>query len=73
MVGTLNRAAAYLKDPEMQAEYILPPLPGTGGDCSICIPHGPKEPCTCTGCTGCVGREVGCTCDIDWDCPHKEK
>ncbi len=30
-------------------------------------PHGPDEPCTCDGCWACKGREIGCTCDIDWD------
>lgn len=45
------------------------------------FPHGPDEPCTCDGYTShretwgtpqgrCVcwpGRELGCTCDIEWD------
>jgi len=35
------------------------------------MPHGPNDPCTCSGChggkTGCTGYVVGCTCDIDWD------
>lgn len=31
------------------------------------IPHGPDEPCTCTGCWFCEGGEVGCECDIDWE------
>lgn len=31
------------------------------------VPHGPDEPCTCTGCWACKGGEPGCTCDIDWD------
>lgn len=34
-------------------------------------PHGPQEPCTCTGCWACTGRVLGCTCDIDWDELHK--
>lgn len=33
-----------------------------------CYPHGPYEPCTCTGCGVCDGRVYGCTCDINWDC-----
>lgn len=56
-------------DPDVKTEDD-PPSP-TPYDCN-CYPHGPNEPCTCGGCTSCVGREVGCTCDIDWDCPHKE-
>lgn len=31
------------------------------------VPHGPEEPCTCSGCWACKGRVIGCTCDIDWD------
>ncbi len=31
------------------------------------VPHGPDEPCTCTGCWACTGGVVGYTCDIDWD------
>lgn len=31
------------------------------------VPHGPDEPCTCSGCWGCSGHVIGCTCDIDWD------
>ena len=30
-------------------------------------PHGPDEPCTCTGCRACPGHVIGCTCDINWD------
>lgn len=36
-----------------------------------CFPHGPDEPCTCTGCWACAGHVVGCTCDIAWDCEHR--
>jgi hypothetical protein len=49
-----------------------------------CFPHGPDEPCTCDGyaasppnppgtkCTCWPGHVVGCTCDIEWDCPHRQ-
>ena len=30
-------------------------------------PHGPDDPCTCTGCWACAGSVRGCTCDIDWE------
>lgn len=30
------------------------------------VPHGPDEPCTCSGCWACTGHVTGCTCDIDW-------
>lgn len=33
-----------------------------------CYPHGPDEPCTCSGCWACPGGEVGCACDINWSC-----
>lgn len=38
-----------------------------GSMMKIVCPHGPDEPCTCDGCGACKGRQVGCTCDIDWD------
>ncbi|MFL6096583.1 MAG: hypothetical protein ACJ71Y_14115 [Blastococcus sp.] len=40
------------------------------GGCCDCFPHGPDEACTCSGCWACIGRVVGCTCDIAWDCEH---
>ena len=37
------------------------------------MPHGPEDPCSCTGtnihgqpCV-CEGHVIGCTCDIDWE------
>lgn len=56
-VDTLEQAAQFLEDPALQAEYLeygktASPL---------------NAPCSCDGCTGCVGREIGCTCDVDWD------
>lgn len=29
-------------------------------------PHGHYR-CACPGCWDCSGRELDCTCDIDWD------
>lgn len=34
------------------------------------VPHGPNDPCTCTGCWACPGNVLGCTCDIDWECVY---
>lgn len=36
-----------------------------------CFPHGPDQPCTCEGCWACSGHQLGCTCDINWDCEHR--
>jgi hypothetical protein len=66
-VAELEKAAQFLEDPQLQAEYLASPL--GPGECG-CYPHSPSEPCTCNGCTSCVGREVGCTCDINWYCEH---
>lgn len=40
--------------------------------CDACFPHTTDEPCTCDGCGACAGHELGCTCDIAWDCEHDE-
>lgn len=36
-------------------------------------PHGPDDPCTCTGCSSCDGFEVRCACDIDWEAMREVK
>lgn len=39
-----------------------------------CYPHGPYDPCTCSGSYSdgtpgcCLGNEPGCACDINWEC-----
>ena len=39
-----------------------------------CFPeHGPNDECTCPGCWACSGHVMGCTCDIAWDCEHKDR
>lgn len=40
--------------------------PGRRDRMRAAVPHGPHEPCTCTGCSFCTGGILGCTCDIDW-------
>lgn len=66
LISLVSEAAARL-DPATAATYFKTPA----GDCQ-CWPHGPDDPCTCPGCTFCTGHEIGCTCDIGWDCEHKE-
>lgn len=39
-------------------------------DWCVGVPHGPDEPCTCTGCWACKGAELECSCDIDWSCVY---
>lgn len=41
------------------------------GECN-CFPHSADEPCTCAGCWACSGHVIGCTCDINWDCEHRD-
>lgn len=63
------RQAAQLR--AAQRRHYTPDDPWSKPPCD-CYPHGPQEPCTCTGCRYCPGHKYGCTCDINWACTESE-